>query len=231
MGRYRDLTIRLEPCDPRYGRDVAIHLYKKRIVVYMPTRDHAWRRGKLTAVLPAEDRFRVTWSNGMHSNLKGLWRIHHACLFTRGRLPVPVRSARIQKGKNHYNPGGLNGKMATKRAVKKSAKKAASSNGDGLKLGDLSVSERKKMAAQIKMMRKNKEPWDGDDGICAQLGLSSALQGRNLLREFGGENLIREREGNGSSAPAKTVKKPAAKPAAKRRVNVKRGKGRSTNPS
>ena len=232
MGRYRDLTIRTEPCAKCYGRDIAIYLYKKPIVVYMPTRSHPWRKGKLTGVLPANDSFRVTWSNGRYSNLKGLWRIHTATLFTGGRLPVPHRSAKLHSSTQH-NPRRVSS-MATK-PKSRTKKGAASSN--GTKISELSSAERRKMAAEIKQLRKDKVPWDGPDGICDQLGLGSALQGRNLLREFGGENLIREQERTASSKPA--AKKAAGRTkaatkktgASRRKVTVKRGKGRAANPS
>lgn len=136
--------------------------------------------------------------------------------------------------------------MATKaRSKKASGRKSSSSNGN-VSLRELSSAERRKLASQIKALRKDKVPWDGDDGICDQLGLSSALQGRALLREFGGDSLIRDRE----VAPA-TKKKGKAKPKPKgrrraadddddddapaprrrKKVAVKRGRGKSRNPS
>lgn len=233
MGRYKDLTYRAAPCWKGYGVDVAIHLFKKPVVVYMPTRPHPWRKGKLTNVLPAQDRFRVTWSNGRYSNLRGLWRIHDAKLFTKGRLPVPTGPAKLHSTHQTNPKEGV--VMAAKVAKKKGT--AKSRNSGNFNMREASAAEKKRMAQQVKTLRKAGEPWDGDGGICEQLGLSSALQGRTLLREFGGEELIREQERNGSSkkkpaAKKAAAKKPAAKkPAVKRKVSIKRGRGKAANPS
>jgi len=40
---------------------------------------------------------------------------------------------------------------------------------------------------KVVMLRKKGVKWDGDEGICAQLGVKSAIPIRNAMREAGGK--------------------------------------------
>ena len=245
MGRrkYHDLTIRKEPCDQHIARDVAIHLYRKQVVVWMPKKKR-WKRGKLVAVLPKEDWFKVTWIDGSSSRLIGLWRLHDAKLFRGRLLPVPKYPAIIQEVKSQ--PKRRVRRMATKASTAKkgTAKRGRKSSNGSVNLRELSQAEKRKLASEIKSMRKEKVSWDE---IKEELGLSSALQGRSLLREFGGENLIREQESTTSTKKkAGSSRKRRAevdededddedvaprRRSARKKVTVKRGRGKSANPS
>lgn len=119
--------------------------------------------------------------------------------------------------------------MATKPKAKAGRPK---SNG----VSSLSESAKKALAKKIATMRKNKEKWDGKGGICDQLDIPNALVGRQLLRDYGDDSLIREKSSGGSTRKSASKPKPKAsgskaKPAAKRKVTVKRGRGKASNPS
>jgi hypothetical protein len=126
--------------------------------------------------------------------------------------------------------------MATTKS-KSGAKRGAGRPKQNGGIASLSDAQRKKMAGQIARLRKQKVKWDGPDGICEQVGISSALQGRELLREYGNEDMVRERQvssGGSRSKSKASASKAKAKPAAKgskRKVTVKRGRGRASNPS
>jgi hypothetical protein len=136
--------------------------------------------------------------------------------------------------------------MATKASTAKkgTAKRGRKSSNGSVNLRELSQAEKRKLASEIKSMRKEKVSWDE---IKEELGLSSALQGRSLLREFGGENLIREQESTTSTKKkAGSSRKRRAevdededddedvaprRRSARKKVTVKRGRGKSANPS
>jgi hypothetical protein len=102
-------------------------------------------------------------------------------------------------------------------------------------LDDLTPKQHEQLAKRVMRLREQGVPWDGDEGICAQEELiNSATVGRKLLREYGGEGMIRDRVVNGggarkTTAKKTTTKKAAAKPAAKKKVVV-RGTRKKANP-
>jgi hypothetical protein len=49
-----------------------------------------------------------------------------------------------------------------------------------------------RLAARIANLREEKVPWDGDGGVCEQVGIPNAVVGRKLLRSIGRGDLIGE---------------------------------------
>jgi hypothetical protein len=80
--------------------------------------------------------------------------------------------------------------MAANTTTRKRAPKATAeqpkAKSDGLPTG----AERRKLAQRVVKLREQGVKWDGDDGICQQLGLKGAPQGRKLMREFGAAEKI-----------------------------------------
>lgn len=237
----RDLTYRKEQCDRRYVIDYATRLVGKRIVVQMSD-GSGWRSAWLLKVYPDNDRFQVKWTkeDKGRKTIRGLWRVHNANLFTAGQKPRPQRlhgMVNHAKVSSTVKPNAQEGKMATTKS-KTSAKRGPGrpkGSGGGGGIASLPESKRAAMAKKIAKLRTQKVKWDGPDGICAQVGISSALQGRELLREYGNEDMVRERaasNGGGSKKSTASKSKGKATPAkAKRKVTVKRGRGRAANPS
>jgi hypothetical protein len=242
MRKLRDLTYRKDQCDRRYVMDMAQRLVGQRIVVQMAD-GTGWRSAWLMKVYPKNDRFKVKWTkSGVPTTLRGVWRVHNAGLFSQGQKPRPTRLHELN-GRAKVTSSNSNrpkeGKMATRTKAKAGAKKGPGRPKSTGGIAGLSDAQRKKLAGQIVRLKKQGVKWDGPDGICEQVGISSALQGRDLLREYGNADMVRERStSNGGGSRAKAKAKPAAKgkakPAAsksKRKVTVKRGRGRASNPS
>lgn len=241
----RELTYRTRPENERYFHDMAERLIGQPVVIRMP-KDDRYQRGYLVSVgKPGEDRFRVKWTHkGLGRNLKGLWRVHNARLFSNGKYPrptgkplplsaciTPVNGVSSVTSTNH-NPTRRGSSMAKSATKSKGTKRGRPSV-----LDDLTDAQRTKLANRVLKLREKGVAWDGPDGICEQVGISSAVVGRKLLKEAGGEDMIRERTVNGGakatkastkkSAP-KGKAKPAAKSGAKKggRVVVRRGSGK-----
>jgi hypothetical protein len=51
--------------------------------------------------------------------------------------------------------------------------------------------ERQALAKKVIALRAKGVKWDGDDGICKQLGIKSAMAGRALMREFGAAEQVK----------------------------------------
>jgi len=88
-----------------------------------------------------------------------------------------------------------------------------------LNVGTLSKADRKKLANRIVQLRKKGMAWDGEKGICAELGLSGAPVGRTLIRELGKGDMIAATYDHKAAAAARKPKpaaKKARKPAAKK---------------
>jgi hypothetical protein len=74
----------------------------RRVVIYLPDREHPWKAGFLTGLIPGDDKFTVKWSRkGFGRVLIGIWRIHPTVLF-RGTnlLPIPRYPARVPESIN-----------------------------------------------------------------------------------------------------------------------------------
>ena len=89
-----------------------------------------------------------------------------------------------------------------------------------INVGTLNKADRKKLATKILALRKKNVAWDGENGICAQLGISGAPVGRTLLREVGQAQLIKPTYDHKAAANKRSAAKPVAKksrkPAAKK---------------
>jgi hypothetical protein len=51
--------------------------------------------------------------------------------------------------------------------------------------------ERQALAKKVIALRAKGTKWDGDGGICQQLGIKTAMAGRALIREFGDPDSIK----------------------------------------
>lgn len=236
MRKVRDLTYRKDQCDQRYVNDMAQRLVGQRIIVQMAD-GSGWRSAWLMKVYPKTDRFKIRWIKaGVPTTLRGIWRIHNAGLFTAGQKPRPnglhgmASHAKIGSTVKPKSPRRASMATRTKSSTKKGPGRPKQNGG----IASLSESQRKKMAGTIAKLKRQKVKWDGPGGICDQVGISSALQGRELLREYGNDDLVRERTVSGSKSKTKsTGSRAKAKPAAsktKRKVTVRRGSGRRSNP-
>jgi hypothetical protein len=84
--------------------------------------------------------------------------------------------------------------MATstrKRTAKRTAEQSApppqaEPKSDGLPTGKA----REQLARRIIQLREQGTKWDGEGGICDQVGIKTAVQGRKLIREVGAASLI-----------------------------------------
>lgn len=238
--RAKNRTYRRTPMEPRLSVPLVERLVGHRVVIW--DRDGEFRYATLLWIDPNLDTFRIKYRNrDWKRTLAGIWRIHDSQLFTGSTRPVPSRSEKLSRrsvkdsrlthsSKNNQPPGGL--QMATKSESKR---------GRPGPLDHLNPTKRQQLAKKVAKARADGMPWDGEGGIREQYpDITSAGVGRNLLKELGRDDLIREvvRNGNGGSSKAKTkAKKPAAKkaaakakkPAAKKRV-IRRGTGKKQNP-
>jgi hypothetical protein len=83
-------------------------------------------------------------------------------------------------------------KSAAKPAAKKSAPKTTPAKPSLTTPKDApTAAERKALAQKIIKLREAGTKWDGDGGICDQVGISGALVGRKLMREFGAGEQIK----------------------------------------
>jgi hypothetical protein len=256
--RWRDQSYRTEPVDPRLVLVNAERLIGQPIVVFMPETENSkpWKRGQLVTVYPQSNRFLVKWTrNGVGRVLTGVWRVHNPALFTdSGLLPAPLESARVPSATKNNSRRSSMATRSTRAAKKSTATKTksttAAANGRVKdKLGHMTEAQRRKAAATIYKMRKDKKSWPE---IMEVVDIPGSMTGRRLLRDYGpddAETVIRERSANSKStkkATASTSKKARGRakveveddeededeePAPKRRVRVKRGRGKSTNPS
>lgn len=87
-------------------------------------------------------------------------------------------------------------------------------------IAELTEAQRKALAASIVKARSNGQSWDGDAGIVNDKRfplISSAGQGRKLLREAGkAEMIAKSYEAMRDGSPRKGYVKATAKPAAKK---------------
>jgi indole-3-glycerol phosphate synthase len=60
----------------------------------------------------------------------------------------------------------------------------------------LTEAQKKKLAAQIIRLRESGTKWDGEGGVCEQVGIRTALVGRALMREFGAGDAIKPLTGS-----------------------------------
>lgn len=237
--KLRDLTYRRDQCDRRYVNDMAQRLVGQRIVVQMAD-GSGWRSAWLMKVYPKNDRFKVRWTKaGEPTTLRGVWRVHNSGLFSQGQKPRPLRLHELNgRAKVHSTNSNRpkEGKMATRTKAKAGAKKSPGRPKSNGGIAGLTDNQRKQLAGKIARLKKQGVKWDGPGGICDQVGIGSALQGRELLREYGNADMVRERSVSGGSSrskskPASKAKAKPSKAKAKTKVRVKRGSGRSRNPS
>jgi hypothetical protein len=90
-------------------------------------------------------------------------------------------------------PSSTARKPAAKKSPAASAKpKPAAKKVEEPKLHGMTKTERKAAATKIAKMRKDGIAWDTPDtGICAVIGIRTALVGRAILREFDNADLIK----------------------------------------
>lgn len=244
----RILTYRTQPESERYFHDHAERLIGGMVVIYDPREDRFERAVLQSVGKPGTDSFRISWE-GRHRKLKGLWRVHQPGLFGSGHYPrkrkPAARSAQVNGvdsiPENNDGPQRRTKSMATKAKGGAAAKKESKGRGRPSALDGLTDAKRTALAKRVLKLREQGVPWDGDEGICAQVdGVTSAVIGRKLLREAGGDDMIRDRAvtNGGARAKGKAAPKSKAKPAKKtaaakkgKKVVVRRGQGRSSNPS
>jgi hypothetical protein len=89
-------------------------------------------------------------------------------------------------------PSTTTRKPAAKKSPAAPAKPKPAAKTEEPKLHGMTKAERKAAAAKIAKMRKDGVAWDTPDtGICAVIGIRTALVGRAILREFAHEDLIK----------------------------------------
>lgn len=255
----RIITYRTQPEDERYFHDMAERLIGKQVVIYMPQYER-YQRGYLTAVGDfGEDKFRVKWTQkGLGRTLKGLWRVHNAGLFGGGKYPqkrgkpTPADACITPRNGVASTPAPNNKAQrrakGMAKATSKTKTKTAAKRGRPSQLDDLTPAQREKLANRVRRLREQGIGWDSEGGIVDQIPeVSSATMGRKLLAEAGAEDLIRPTGRENGSSKKSSAKKAGGKAAAKsgakkstakapakktgRKVVVRRGSGRSKDPS
>ena len=207
--KYRELTYRTRPEDPRYFGEMAERLIGRRVVLWVP-REDGYRRAWLISTNYLKDSFVIRWRRREPKlRLRGLWRIHNPGLFTDIGLPEPRGPAIVVEETITQIPKeGTAVATTSKRGSKAKAPAKASDNGGRSRdiLEEYTEAERKRLAKAILKMKKAGAPW-GE--IAEELDLPGerpSVAGRRLLREYtdDGEAVIRQRN---TSTKAKSKKR------------------------
>jgi hypothetical protein len=243
--KYRELTYRTRPEDPRYFGEMAERLIGRRVVLWVP-REDGYRRAWLISTNYLKDSFVIRWRRREPKlRLRGLWRIHNPGLFTDLGLPEP-RGPAIVVEETITDSRRRETEVATtsKRGAKKGSTKASSNGGRSRDiLEDYTEAERKRLAKAILKMKKAGESW-GD--IAEELDLPGerpSVAGRRLLREYAddGESVIRQRNTSTKAKSKRRAKdeddededdedEAPPKRRTRRTVGVKSGRGSRKNP-
>jgi hypothetical protein len=238
-----DKTYRTEPGRLTYWSQTQ-KLLGRKVVVYMSDqREQPWKGGWLTALVPDDDLFRVKWTRkGFGRDLRGIWRVHPASLFTgTNLLPIPRYPARLPQStpikrsrEDHMATSSKKSvaKTAAKKSVSKKAAATVDTNGSKTttervrgtdKLAGLSEAKRRNIARLITKERA-KSPATSWPDITEMVqdkydwSLPGSMTGRRLMRDYGpdgAEEAIIKQDRTG--AKKATAKKVAAKKGASKK--------------